>query len=197
MNTEPLEQSIPVAVSARHVHLSQATIERLFGPGYVLQPRSPLSQPGQFAAIETVTLIGPRGRLEHVRVLGPPREADQVEIALTDERKLGIEAPLRLSGDLRSTPGVILEGPNGRATLGAGVVCALRHIHMSPSDAEHFGVTDHQVVQVAVESSGRSIVFGNVVIRVSPNYRLELHLDTDEGNAAGIEAGTRARLVRP
>ena len=196
MTTESLEQSIPVAISARHVHLSQATLERLFGPGYVLQPRSPLSQPGQFAAIETVTLIGPRGRLEHVRVLGPPREADQVEIALTDERKLGIDAPLRLSGDLGSTPGVTLEGPNGRVTLGAGVVCALRHIHMSSSDAEQFGVTDRQVVQVAVESAGRSVVFGNVVIRVSPNYRLELHLDTDEGNAAGIEAGTRARLVR-
>ena len=190
------ERLIPVAVSARHVHLSQATIDRLFGPGYVLRAGEPLSQPGQFAALESVALTGPRGRLEHVRVLGPPRPADQVEISFTDERHLGIDAPLRLSGDLCGTPGVTLEGPNGRVTLSSGVVCALRHIHMSPADAEELGVTDHEVVQVAVQSTGRSVVFGNVVIRISPDYRLELHLDTDEGNAAGVGPETRARLVR-
>jgi len=189
-------RTIPVAVSARHVHLSQQTVDRLFGSGYVLRPRDPLSQPGQFAAVETVTLVGPRARLEKVRVLGPPRTSDQVEISYTDERHLGIEAPLRLSGDLRATPGVTLEGPNGCVTLSRGVVLAIRHIHMSPADAEEFGVTDHEVVQVAIESAGRSVVFGNVIIRVSPDYRLELHLDTDEGNAAGVGPDTRARLVR-
>ena len=194
-HSEP--RQIPVAVSAHHVHLSQATIDRLFGKDYVLQPRSALSQPGQFAAVETITLIGPRGHLEHVRVLGPPRAADQVEISRTDQRTLGLEAPLRLSGDLESTPGVILEGPKGRVVLAAGVVCALRHIHMSPSDAQELNVRDRDVVEVAVESEGRPVVFGDVVVRVSPDYRLELHLDTDEGNAAGVGPGSRAHLVNP
>jgi acetate kinase len=193
-HSEP--RQIPVAISAHHVHLSQATIERLFGQNYVLQPRSGLSQPGQFAAVDTITLIGPHGRLEHVRVLGPPRAADQVEISRTDQRTLGIDAPLRLSGDLDSTPGIVLEGPKGRVVLAKGVVCALRHIHMSPSDAEELNVRDHDVVQVAVEGEGRPVVFGDVVVRVSPDYRLELHLDTDEGNAAGVGPGTTARLVQ-
>jgi len=196
MRSRSSERLIPVAVSARHVHLSQATLDRLFGPGYVLRARGPLSQPGQFAALESVSLCGPRGRLEHVRVLGPPRPADQVEISFTDERHLGIDAPLRLSGDLCGTPGVTLEGPKGHVALPNGVVCALRHIHMSPADAEEFGVADHEVVQIEVQSTGRSVVFGNVVIRISPDYRLELHLDTDEGNAAGVGPETRARLVR-
>ncbi len=193
-HSEP--RQIPVAISAHHVHLSQATIERLFGQNYVLQPRSALSQPGQFAALDTITLIGPHGRLEHVRVLGPPRAADQVEISRTDQRTLGVDAPLRLSGDLDSTPGIVLEGPKGRVVLAKGVVCALRHIHMSPSDAEELNVRDHDVVQVAVEGEGRPVVFGDVVVRVSPDYRLELHLDTDEGNAAGVGPGATARLVQ-
>lgn len=188
-------RQIPVAVSAHHVHLSQATIDRLFGKDHVLQPRSALAQPGQFAAVETITLIGPRGRLEHVRVLGPPRTADQVEISRTDQRTLGLDVPLRLSGDLHSTPGIVLEGPKGRAVLAEGVVCALRHIHMSPSDAEELNVRDHDIVQVAVESEGRPVVFGDVVVRVSPDYRLELHLDTDEGNAAGVGSTTTAHLI--
>ena len=188
-------RQIPVAISAHHVHFTQATIDLLFGKNYVLQPRSALSQPGQFAAVETVTLIGPLGRLEHVRVLGPSRAADQVEVSRTDQRTLGLDAPLRLSGDLESTPGLVLEGPKGRAVLTTGVVCALRHFHMSPSDAEDLNVKDHDVVQVAVESEGRRVVFGDVVVRVSPDYRLELHLDTDEGNAAGAGPETTAHLV--
>jgi acetate kinase len=195
MNRHSEPRQIPVAVSAHHVHLSHATIERLFGKGYVLQPRSALSQPGQFAALETVTLIGPRGRLEHVRILGPPRAVDQVEISRTDQRILGLDAPLRLSGDLDLTPGLVIEGPKGEAALAKGVVCALRHIHMSPSDAQDLNVRDHDVVQVAVESEGRHVVFGDVVVRVSPDYRLEFHLDTDEGNAAGVGPGTTAHLV--
>jgi acetate kinase len=186
---------IPVAISARHVHLSQPTVERLFGAGHQLRPKVPLSQPGQYACVETVTLRGPRGCLEHVRVLGPPRSADQVEISRTDEIALGIDAPVRLSGDLESTPGVVIEGPAGSVTLNSGVVCALRHIHMSPEDAEHFGVSDGQIVQVEAGSPSRAVIFTDVVVRVAPHYRLEFHLDTDEGNAAGIEAGAMGKLI--
>ncbi len=186
---------IPVAISARHVHLRQQTIERLFGTGYRLRPDKPLSQPGQYASFETVTLIGPRGRLEHVRVLGPPRSADQVEISRTDERVLGIDAPVRLSGDLKSTPGVVIEGPKGSVALDNGVVCALRHVHMSPSDAQRLGVRDGQIVQVEAGSESRAVIFTDVVVRVSPAFQLEFHIDTDEGNAAGIEPGSTGRLI--
>lgn len=185
---------IPVAVSARHAHLSQATIERLFGPSYKLRPRAALSQPAQYAAEETVTLIGPRGRIEHVRLLGPPRSEDQVEISRTDEITLGIDAPVRLSGDLRNSPGVTLAGPAGRATLDHGVISARRHIHMSPADAERFGVQDKQNVRVNIDSDGRDLTFGDVTVRVSSEFSLELHLDTDEANAAGIQSGDSVEL---
>jgi acetate kinase len=186
---------IPVAVSAHHVHLTRATIDRLFGEHYILAPRAPLSQPGQFAACETVAVVGPLGRLEHVRVLGPPRAADQVEISRTDARVLGLGAPLRLSGDLDATPGVTLEGPRGKVALKSGVVCALRHIHMSPADAARFGVRDRDAVEVEIDSDGRPVIFGEVIVRVSPDYRLEFHLDTDEGNAAGVGPGAQAYLT--
>lgn len=186
---------IPVAVSARHVHLSQATLDGLFGRGHVLQVRCPLSQPGQFAAEETVAVIGPRGRLEGVRVLGPARAADQVELSRSDEIALGIDAPLRVSGDLEATPGIELAGPAGRVRLPHGVLMAVRHIHMSPEDAQRFGVHDRQRVSVAVDSDGRDLVFQDVVVRVSPQFRLELHLDTDEGNAAGVKQGATARML--
>jgi len=186
---------IPVAVSAHHVHLRQKTIDRLFGENYVLQRRAPLSQPGQFSALDTVSLVGPRGRLEHVRVLGPPRAADQVEISQTDAHVLGLEAPLRLSGELDATPGITLEGPRGKVVLTSGVICALRHIHMSPGDAARLNVRDHEVVEVAIDSGGRPVIFGDVIVRVSPDYHLEFHLDTDEGNAAGIGPGTVAHLT--
>lgn len=188
--------SIPIAVSARHVHLSQPTIDRLFGAGHVLQARTPLSQPGQFAAVETVTLQGPRGRLEGVRVVGPARNADQVELSRSDEITLGIHAPLRLSGELAQTPGIEVIGPAGRVRLPHGVITALRHIHMSPEDARRFGVVDRQPVHVSVDSNGRDVIFSDVVVRVSPDFRLELHLDTDEGNAAGVDANTRATLLK-
>lgn len=191
-----MQAPIPIAISARHVHLRQPTIEALFGAGHVLRPKSALSQPGQFAAEETVTLVGPRGRLDHVRVLGPPRAADQVELSRSDEIALGIDAPLRVSGDLQQTPGIELVGPAGRVRLDGGVVTAVRHIHMSPADAERLDVQDRQCVSVAVDSDGRDILFGDVVVRVSPQFRLELHLDTDEANAAGVCQGTTARLVR-
>lgn len=188
---------IPVAISARHAHLTQATIERLFGADYELHPQTPLVQPGQFAAQETVALIGPRGRLERVRVLGPPRGDDQIEISRTDELALGIDAPVRVSGDLAGTPGITIEGPAGRVQLERGVVCALRHIHMSPEDAERAGVRHGEAVQVAIDSEGRDLVFGDVIVRVSPDFRLELHLDTDEANAAGLQQGDAGLLLTP
>jgi acetate kinase len=192
---KPLPALIPIAISARHVHLTQATIERLFGPGHELSVHSPLSQPGQFAADETVTLVGPRGRLSHVRIVGPPRSDNQVELARTDEIALGIDAPLRESGDLKGTPGVVLEGPAGSVTLDHGVICALRHIHMSQTDADVLGLKDQQQVAVAVIRNNRRTIFGDVVVRASPAYRLELHLDTDEGNAAGLSSGDEVLLA--
>jgi acetate kinase len=188
--------TIPIAISARHAHLSQETIDRLFGPGYRLHSRSALSQTGQFAAQETVRLVGPNGTLEHVRLMGPPRARDQVEISRSDEVALGIDAPVRLSGDLDSTPGVLVEGPEGRARLRGGVICARRHIHMNPDDARRLGVSDCDVVAVRIDSQGRDLVFGDVTVRISPRFNLELHLDTDEANAAGVKPGDRAELMR-
>jgi acetate kinase len=192
----PMDTTIPVAVSARHVHLTRATLDVLFGAGHVLGVKAALSQPGQFAARETVSLVGPGGRIDHVRVVGPVRGADQVELSRSDEIALGITAPLRVSGDLAGTPGIELVGPLGRVRLHGGVVTPVRHLHMGPEDARRFGVHDRERVSVAVDSHGRDLVFGDVVVRVSPQYRLELHLDTDEGNAAGITQGSTARLVQ-
>jgi len=195
MSIEPSDFRIPVAISARHAHLSQRTINALFGRDYRLRPAKALSQPGQFAAQETIALVGPAGRIPHVRVLGPPRPEDQIEISRTDERVLGLEAPLRLSGDLARTPGIFIEGPAGRLHLGAGVVRALRHIHMSPVDAVRLGVNDRDIVRVSVTGGGRDLIFDDVIVRVAPSFRLELHLDSDEGNAAGIGPDTVCRLV--
>ncbi len=191
----PATRRIPIAISARHVHLTPASIETLFGPGHSLTVDHAISQPGQFAACERVSLVGPRGRIDGVRVLGPPRRADQVEISRTDEFLLGIDAPVRESGDLRGTPGIRLEGPAGAVPLKQGVICALRHIHMSPADAQSFGVADRDTVDVRIESDGRSLVFGDVLVRVSPDFILEMHVDTDEGNAAGLERRSEGVLA--
>lgn len=188
---------IPVAISARHVHLTQETVDQLFGAGHQLQVRTPLSQPGQFAAVEAVSLRGPLGRLDGVRIVGPVRSRNQVEISRSDEFQLGLDAPVRLSGELAATPGVTIEGPEGTVHLHEGVVVALRHIHMSPADAQRLGVHDRQVVRVAIDSDGRDLEFGDVVVRVDPNYRLELHLDTDEANACGLRHGDHAWFLGP
>lgn len=180
---------IPVAISARHVHLTRASVDTLFGVGYPLHVHTQLSQPGQFAAEETVTLAGPGGQLAHVRIVGPERSENQVELARTDEVELGLDGPLRASGDLGHTPGLRIIGPRGHIDLPGGVILAQRHIHMSPADAQCLGLRDHDVVQVALEGTGRALTFGDVVVRVSPEYRLEMHLDTDEGNAAGLHRG--------
>ena len=193
MTAQPL---IPVSVSARHVHLTESSIATLFGTGHVLQPHAALSQPGQFAAEETVTLIGPRGSVPHVRVVGPARHEDQVEISRTDEIALGLDAPVRLSGELGHTPGITLLGPAGRLRLDHGVVLAQRHIHMNHCQAAALGLHDRQRVEVAVGSPERELIFKDVVVRVSPDYQLELHLDTDEGNAAEVRPGDRAVLLR-
>jgi acetate kinase len=193
----PSRVRVPVAVSARHAHLSQPTIESLFGAGYQLRPRSPLSQTGQFSAQETVRLIGPRGSIDEVRLMGPPRSRDQVEISRSDEFVLGIDAPVRISGDLANTPGVTLEGPAGSLKIGSGVICARRHVHMSPDDALRLGVGDCGSVCVKIDSDGRDLVFKDVSVRVAPQFTFELHLDTDEANAAGVRAGDLAEIVLP
>lgn len=186
--------TIPVAISARHVHLSHEHVEALFGEGATLTPRVELTQPGQFACKERVALIGPRGRIEKVRVIGPVRGQTQVEVARTDEFKLGIDAPVRMSGDLDNTPGLTLEGPSGTVDLDSGVICSQRHIHMTPADAERFGVSHKDVVEVALDTNGRDLVFGDVVVRVKDSYALEMHVDTDEGNAAELVRGGQGVL---
>jgi acetate kinase len=179
---------IPIEVSAHHVHLAQTDVERLFGPGHKLTPEAELSQPGQFACAEKVDLIGPKGRITGVRVLGPTRKETQVEIAMTEQFKVGVNPPIRESGDLVGTPGITLQGPYGMATIDRGVICAQRHIHMTPEDARRFRLRDRYVVRVRIEGD-RGLVFGDVVVRVNPGYRLAMHIDTDEGNAASIQTG--------
>jgi acetate kinase len=179
---------IPVEISAHHVHLSQADVEKLFGPGHQLTPEHELSQPGQFACAEKVHLVGPKGRIANVRVLGPTRKETQVEIAMTEQFKVGIQPPIRESGDLAGTPGMTLEGPYGSSIIERGVICAQRHIHMTPEDAMRFHVRDKYVVRVRIEGE-RQLVFGDVVVRVNPGYRLAMHIDTDEGNAGNIQTG--------
>ena len=180
--------AIPVEISAHHVHLSQADVEALFGPGHQLTPMHELSQPGQYACEEQVHLVGPKGRIAKVRVLGPTRKETQVEIAMTEQFKLGIQPPIRQSGDLAGTPGITLEGPYGSTVIERGVICAQRHIHMAPEDALRFRVRDNYVVRVRVEGE-RELIFGDVVVRVNPAFRLAMHIDTDEGNAGNIRTG--------
>jgi acetate kinase len=184
---------IPIGISAHHVHLSQPDVETLFGPGHQLTPRSPLSQPGQYAAEETVGLVGPRGTIDRVRVLGPARGQTQVEISRTEGYALGIHAPVRMSGDLDGTPGLTLAGTAGQIEIRNGVIYALRHIHMTPADARRLGLQDRDVVRVRAGDE-RELVFGDVAVRVSPKFHLELHLDTDEANAADLDNGDVAYL---
>ena len=188
MKEDEAEAPIPVEISAHHVHLSQADVDKLFGPGHQLTPEHELSQPGQFACAEKVHLVGPKGRIANVRVLGPTRKETQVEIAMTEQFKVGIQPPIRESGDLAGTPGMTLEGPYGSAVIERGVICAQRHIHMTPEDALRFRVRDKYIVRVRIEGE-RELIFGDVVVRVNPAYRLAMHIDTDEGNAANIRTG--------
>ncbi|WP_418723753.1 phosphate propanoyltransferase [Dysosmobacter sp.] len=186
---------IPVGVSNHHVHLSQKDMDTLFGPGYSLTKMKDLSQPGQFACRETVTIVGPRGAIEHVRVLGPVRTQTQVEILCGDGFKLGISAPLRMSGDLSGTPGITIVGPKGCVQAAGGLMIAQRHIHMRPEDASHFGVANGDVVSIRVEGD-RGGEISHVKIRVSEQSALECHVDTEEANALGLSAKSAITIVK-
>lgn len=185
---------IPIGVSARHVHLAQAEVEKLFGENYQLTPKFELSQPGQFAAEETVVIAGPKGSIERVRILGPARSLSQVEVSWTDAMKLGMKPPLRISGDIKGSSPVTLIGPKGSVVLNEGLIIAQAHIHMSPADSVRFQVADGQSVQIKVEGI-RPIILSNVIIRVSDRYRLEMHIDTDEANAGLIQQGALAEII--
>lgn len=189
------DHSIPMAVSARHCHISQKDLEILFGTGYQLTKKADLSQPGQFAANETITIAGPRGSLEKVRILGPARNMTQVEVSRTDSFKLGLKPPLRESGNIEGSSPVTLIGPKGSLYKKEGLIIAQAHIHMNPEDAEGFGVKNGEYVKVEIEGE-RPISFEKVLIRISPRYRLEMHIDTDEANAGLIAGKTAGRLVR-
>lgn len=180
--------TIPIAVSARHCHLTRETFAALFGEGVELTKHRDISQPGQFAANEKVDLIGPRDRIDGVRILGPFRSRDQVEISRTDEFKLGVDAPVRDSGVTAGSAPISLEGPKGRVTLPEGLICARRHIHLTPEDARRHGVKDRDEVEVAITGGDRDLIFGDVLVRVSDKSRTEMHIDTDEANAAELGA---------
>lgn len=176
---------IPIGVSNRHVHVSQGDLETLFGQGYQLTKKSDLKQPGQYACNETVTIRGPKGEFDRVRILGPVRPQSQVEIAKTDSFRLGVRPPIRESGDLNGSPGLEMIGPSGTVSLPQGAIVALRHIHMRPEQAAALGVKDKDLVEV--ETFGeRSGVFGDVLIRVSENFQMEMHVDVDEANACSL-----------
>lgn len=181
-------KSIPLSTSAHHVHLSGADFEALFGAGRTLTPKLELSQPGQFAAMEAVNLVGPKGRIDKVRILGPLRKESQVEISRTEQFRLGIDAPIRDSGDIEGTPGVTVEGEAGKVKLDKGLISAKRHIHMSPEEALGLGLRDRDTVMVRVKGV-RELIFGDVLVRVHPSFRMDMHLDTDEANAAQISPG--------
>jgi acetate kinase len=187
------QQPFPVEVSAHHAHLTQEHVEALFGPGHQLTKHADLSQPGQYACKEQVTIVGPKGRIERVRVLGPARKYSQVEIAMTEQFKLGVHPPIRESGDIADTPGCTLEGTEGSVKMERGVICAFRHIHMTPEDALRYGVRDKSVVRVRV-AGDRELVFGDVLIRVDPTFALAMHIDTDEANAANLKNGAEGFL---
>ena len=187
--------NLVVNMSARHLHVTPEHLARLFGPGAELTVYRWLYQPGEFAAEQTVTLVGPRGRaIEHVRILGPVRNATQVEVSGTDSVALGVEAPVRPSGQVEQTPGVLLVGPKGSVELAYGVIRAERHVHMSPVDAQVYGFADRQFVKLHVESDC-PVTFERVLCRVDPRSLLEVHLDTDEGNACNLVNATSVELL--
>jgi len=186
---------VTVGVSNRHVHLSRRDMEILFGPDYELKREKQLSQPGEFAAEETLTVVGPKGALENVRVLGPLRNKIQVEISLTDGFKLGIKPPVRNSGNLEGTPGAVLVGPAETLVLEEGVILVARHIHMNSADAERYSLKDGQHVRVRF-GGVRGLVMENVIVRVKPTYELELHVDKDEANAALLTNGSKVEILQ-
>lgn len=189
--------NLVVSISARHCHLTDEHVEILFGPGHRLTPEKPLYQDGFYGAAETVMVVGPRRRmLPTVRVLGPTRPHSQVELAFTDAISLGIDAPVRHSGNIQGTPGCVLVGPKGVVELQEGVIRAARHVHMSLRDAAHYGVANHDIMKLRVESPACSVVFEDLLVRADATSKLEVHIDTDEGNACFLDQATNVELFR-
>ena len=186
---------IPVAISNRHVHLSQEDLYNLFGYGYELTKFKDLSQPGQFASKETVGIKGPKGKFENVRILGPIRKKTQVEISISDSFKLGVKTPVRESGDIENTPGIIIEGPKGSMEKDKGLIVTLRHIHVPEDYAKENGFQNGEMVTVISEGI-RKTAFYNVLVRVSDKYSLEMHIDMDEANSSGLKNGDRVKVVK-
>ncbi|MCX7779702.1 MAG: phosphate propanoyltransferase [Negativicutes bacterium] len=187
-------KNIPVGVSARHIHVSREDLDVLYGKGYELTPWKELSQPGQYASKETVELVTEKGSMK-VRILGPVRKQTQIELALTDAVKLGVNPPVRDSGDLKNSPGITIRGPKGEVTIPEGVIAACRHIHMTSAEAAELGVKDKDIVRVRCGGE-RGLIFDNVLVRVHDSFSLEMHIDTDEGNAAGLETGATVQIVK-
>lgn len=185
-----------VETSARHVHLSQADLETLFGAGYELTKKKDLSQPGQYACEERVTIVGSKKEMPGVSILGPVRKDIQVELSLTDARSIGVNAPIRESGDIAGSGACKIVGPKGEIEISEGVIAAKRHIHATVEDAKNLGVENGEVVSVKVDTEGRSLVFGDVVVRVSDSYALAMHIDTDESNAAGCGREVFGEIVK-
>ena len=191
-----MSKKILVETSARHVHLSEADMEILLGKGQTLTVKKMISQPGQFASNERITLVGPKNSIANVLILGPTRPATQVEISLTDARALGISVPVRESGDIEGSAGIKLVGPAGEVEIPVGAIAAKRHIHLDPATAEELGVTDKQIVSAKVDTNGRSLIFGDVVVRVNKNFAPAVHIDTDEANAAGCAGEVYAEIIK-
>ena len=187
--------NILIETSARHVHLTKQTIETLFGAGYELTKKKDLSQPGQFACEERVSVTGPKNKFSGVSILGPARPADQVELSASDARAIGVSAPVRESGDLAGSPGCVLTGPKGEITISEGVIVAKRHAHLIPATAEKWGISNGQIVNLKVVSDGRSAVLGDVVARVRDDFADAVHIDTDESNAVSAVAGMTGEIV--
>lgn len=183
---------VEVEASGRHVHVTREQAQILFG--HRLTPKRDLSQPGQFLSQERVTVVGPKGEFQNVAVLGPERREGQVELSLTDGRAIGLTLPVRLSGDVKNTPGILIKGPEGQVELFQGAIAAKRHIHMTPEDGEHFRVTDGQTVRLEVMSD-RPLVFGDVTVRISKEFATYVHLDYDEANACGWKPGDLGRIL--
>ena len=190
-----MSKPVLVETSARHVHVSRRVLNILFGEGYELTHKKDLSQPGQFACEERVQVIGPKSSFPAVSILGPVRPETQVELSAGDARAIGVKAPIRESGDLKGSAGCKIVGPKGEVELEDGVIIAKRHIHATPEDAEQYGLVDKQIVSVKVDTPERSLIFGDVVVRVSKNYALAMHIDTDESNAAGCTPGLMGEIL--